>query len=252
MNPHPTPTRVPGLTGATAISAGEAHTCALTTGGGLQCWGFNFYGQLGDGSTVNRHSPVAVTGLGSGVAAVTAGDVHTCALMAGGGAKCWGANSQGQLGDGQVCGATWCSLPVDVMGLSSGVAAIDAGAGHTCAVTGAAAAKCWGLNSNGQLGDGQVCDDVACLTPTDVFGLQADVESISAGYLHTCSVVRDEPVIGGETATSGIIAQDRLVKCWGSNANRELGDGTTASQRATPCSRVLGQYVHRGPGCAGS
>ncbi len=106
--------------GVAAIAAGSFHTCALTGGGGVKCWGGNDWGQLGDGTTVTdppygRPTPVDVAGLGSGVAAIAADGDHTCARLGGvGGVKCWGANFFGQLGDGT---QTQRTTPVDVAGL---------------------------------------------------------------------------------------------------------------------------------------
>ncbi|MBK9232333.1 MAG: hypothetical protein IPO15_16155 [Anaerolineae bacterium] len=134
-----------------AVNAGADHTCAVTADGGVKCWGVNDRGQLGDGTTEQRGAPVDVSGLMSGVVAVSAGRGHTCALTTAGGVKCWGSNEFGQLGDGT--GAAQLT-PVDVVGLTAGVTAISAGGEHTCALTTAGGPKCWGNNIHGQLGDG--------------------------------------------------------------------------------------------------
>ncbi len=201
---------VSGLSsGVSAIALGANHTCALTTSGGVKCWGFNGLGQLGDGSTTERLTAVDVSGLGSGVSAIATGSEHTCALTASGGVKCWGNNLNGQLGDGST---TQRLTAVDVSGLSSGVAAIAAGRSQTCALAMNGGVKCWGLNSNGQLGDGSTTQR---LTAVDVVGLSSGVSAIATGAFHTCAL----------TASGGL-------KCWGRNLEGQLGDGTT-TQRLT-------------------
>ncbi len=209
-----TPVGVSALgSGAVSVSAGDFHTCVVTTAGGVACWGRNGDGQLGDGTTTTRTSPVDVSGLTSGVAGVSAGDTHTCAVTSSGGVKCWGRNDDGQLGDGGTCG-TVCTTPVDVAGLPDGVAAVSAGDHHTCALTTEGGVKCWGLNVYGALGDGTI---TARSTPVDVAGL-AGIVAVSAGGWHTCALTTE----GG-------------VTCWGRNIYGALGDGATVS-RSTPAS----------------
>ena len=107
---------------------GLYYTCALLSTGAVKCWGYNAYGQIGDNSQTNRLTPVAVSGLSSGVTAISASYFHTCALLSTGAVKCWGFNSTGQIGDNS---QTQRLTPVDVSGLSSGVTAISAGIHHT-------------------------------------------------------------------------------------------------------------------------
>ena len=207
------PVDVSGLTsGVSAIASGSEHTCALTTGGGVKCWGWNYYGQLGDSTTTSRHTPVDVSGLTSGVVAIAAGAYHTCALVTGGAVKCWGQNYNGQLGNGTM-NQTANPTPVAVSGLSSGVSAIALGGYDSCALTTGGGMKCWGMNGFGQLGDNTTTDRT---TPVDVSGLTSGVSAIAPGYDHTCALTTG----GG-------------VKCWGNNVYGQVGDGTQ-TERLTP------------------
>jgi hypothetical protein len=145
------PTDVVGLTsGVASVAAGGTHSCALTTAGALKCWGSNFLGQLGDGSTDDHHTPALI--IASGVSEVTTGEFYTCVLSTGGSAKCWGSNEFGQLGDGSTIDRT---APVNVLGLGGGVVMIDAGGFHTCALLTDSTIQCWGNAAYGQLGDGR-------------------------------------------------------------------------------------------------
>jgi Regulator of chromosome condensation (RCC1) repeat len=110
-------TPVPGLSsGVTAVATNAGHGCALTSAHGLKCWGLNDQGQLGDGTTSDRSTPVDVSGLGRGVIAIAAGGFYSCAVTDAGGAKCWGANGMGALGDGT---QTSRLRPVDVVGFGA-------------------------------------------------------------------------------------------------------------------------------------
>ncbi len=195
------PVEVSGLaSGVTSISAGAHHTCALTRGGVVKCWGNNGYHQLGNGTTEDGLVPGEVPGLSSGVIAIAAGIGHTCALMSKGRVTCWGDNEYGQLGDGAT---TSSSAPVEVTGLPSGVRAISTGGYHTCALTTAGSVVCWG----NLLGSGTPKNS---LVPVEVAGLASGVTAISAGMVHTCALTN-----GG------------VIQCWGDNAYRQLGEGST-------------------------
>ena len=195
------------------ISAGTGVSCALTASGGVKCWGANDLGQLGDGTTVDRVTPVDVLGLTSGVAAISAGGGHTCALTTGGSVRCWGNNNTGQVGTGST--AQTSPVPVEVVGLESGVTAISSGLGYSCALRQAGDAVCWGSNQSGNLGDGTTTTNAS---PVVVQGLPTgQIASIAAGGWHTCAILAG----GG-------------AKCWGLNTSAgKLGDGTTVD-RLTP------------------
>ncbi len=195
------------------VSAGSLHTCGITVGGAALCWGESYDGQLGNNTGTYSSTPSAVSGLGAGVKQVSAGSAHSCAVMDGGGVKCWGHNYYGQLG--KVTENSWIATPVVVTGLSSGVKAVAAGGYFTCALTDAGAVKCWGINSSGELGNGAAAADSH--VPVDVSGLQSGVTAISAGHSHACALLTDG-----------------RVYCWGGNYAGEIGDGTTDTDRFTP------------------
>jgi alpha-tubulin suppressor-like RCC1 family protein len=252
------PVAVAGLTDARGIAAGGWHTCALVgSDGTVKCWGMNGIGQLGDGTTTGRSSPVAVEGL-TGAQAVTAGRDHSCALVAGGTVMCWGSNGVGQLGDGTI---TDRSSPVAVAGIS-GALDIAAGSEYTCALLGDHRVACWGDNYHGQLGNGTTTES---FVPVTVSGL-SDAQWLAVGGDHACVIVSDaavrcwgsgpgngepqdssipvELLIGRVTAISAgsehtcALQSSGMVWCWGRNQFGQLGDGTTTdSSTAFP---VLG------------
>lgn len=193
------------------IAAGAVHACAVSNAHVLYCWGDNTWGELGDGTTVLRGAPVRAL-LPEGAVAVAASrgyPAHTCAVTANGGAKCWGANDSGQLGDGTT---TQRAAPDPVNGLDAGVAAVAAGVRFSCALLASGDVKCWGRNDHGQLGDGTI---VQRLTPVAVAGVN-DAIALSAGREHACAI-----------RAAG------AVTCWGANESGQLGDGTT-TDRHTP------------------
>ena len=149
-----------------------------------------------------------VQGLESGVTAITAGFSHTCAIV-NNGAFCWGNDSFGQLGDNTSNARS--SLPIQVIGLNSGVKAIDSGGEHTCALANGSV-ECWGYNRYGQLGNGSTGQSPI---PVRVQGMGSDNADISAGYMHTCALSNGH------------------AYCWGDNTYGQLGDNST-TERDTP------------------
>jgi alpha-tubulin suppressor-like RCC1 family protein len=257
------PVQVQGLSGAIeSVSATPYNGCALTSGGGMKCWGTNHSGQLGDGTRNSSNNTAnQVLGLTSGVRAMAGSEFFNCALLhngevkcwgetyidfdndgiedssntpvaipglpqdlvaisAGGGkfvcvvsvstgVWCWGANSLGQLGDSSNIDRF---TPVRVSNLTTSIASLSSGQGHTCIVTNSGTVKCWGGNGFGRLGDGTQNNSNV---PRDVVGLNGPAIAVTAGYHHTCALL-----------VSG------TVQCWGWNAGGQLGDGTTNDSNA--------------------
>jgi alpha-tubulin suppressor-like RCC1 family protein len=193
---HPAPAPVVGLTtGVTAVSVGELSACAITAGGGVECWGNNSVGELGNGSTTDSATPVPVSGLASSVSAVSVGFYLACAIE-NGGVLCWGVNAAGALGEPAYGdGSTVRSLvPVKIPGLASGVTAVGVGDGYACALTVDGAVLCWGANNYDELGS--ITTD--SMVPLQVTGLTSGVTAISVGPVTACAI----------TAGGGVV-------CWG-------------------------------------
>ncbi len=189
------------------MASGGNHNCAVTNGG-VQCWGQNQLGQLGNSATSDSSTPLSVTGISSGAQSVATGQDHSCAII-NGGVQCWGRNRYGQLGNGSNNDS---STPVSTTGLTSNVQAITAGAHHTCAIKNGAV-YCWGNNTYGQLGN-NTSDDSS--TPVSTTGLTSGVQAIAAGASHTCALI-----------TGG-------VQCWGNNTNGQLGNNSSTASFNTP------------------
>lgn len=192
------------------VALGATHTCALTNDGRVLCWGSEQVGQLGDG-TMQYSSitePTLVLGLG-GVAEIELGHAFSCALGNNSNVSCWGSNEHGQIGDGTTSTRT---TPTEIPGLS-GVTEIGLGGAHACAVIQTSGEmKCWGLNEDGQLGNGTT---TTAKTPVSVPGL-SKIARISLGGSHTCA-----------------IDSRGSLYCWGFNKYGQVGDGTT-NNRNTP------------------
>ena len=207
------PLQVSGLGGVTAIAAGASHSLAVKSDGTAWGWGFNFYGQLGNGTSgngTNSATPVQVTGL-SGATAIAGGYAHSLAVKFDGTAWGWGLNSSGQLGNGT---NTSSSTPLQVSGVT-GVTAIAAGYAHSLAAKSDGTAWGWGLNNNGQLGNGT---NASSTTPVQASGLSGVTAVASQA----------------EANHSLAVKSDGTVWAWGLNNYGQLGNGTTSGSTPNP------------------
>ena len=205
------------------ISAGADHTCAVIKPGVVLCWGSNQSGQIGNNgptgymyATYPYNTDPAVVSLGPGVHSVSAGESHTCAL---GGPYCWGNNEKGAVG---ASASDVQAIPVPVSGATSGqgqsssIFRLSAGGMHTCAIESVhfghgsfqSFGRCWGDNSQGQLGNGTTISSNMSVGIANTTNLS----SVSSGYSHTCAIA------------------DNGASCWGNNSHGQLGDGTTVSR----------------------
>ncbi len=198
------PDTVVGLDRVVAISNG-GHACALRSDGTARCWGHNNFGQIGDGDTTNVDLPATVSGLSATTDGprIATGSDHTCALATDGTVKCWGDNSDGQLGNGNT---TDQSTPTPVVGLSR-VTSLATGGVHTCAVIDDGTVKCWGRDVAGELGDAGA-SGIHALSPVSVVGI-TDAVQVAASQQSTC-----------------VVRSTGTVSCWGSNVYGQLGNGT--------------------------
>ena len=205
----PVAVQMPAGVSFQSIAAGNIHACALTTEGKAYCWGWNQYGQLGNNSTANSSTPVAVQ-MPAGVSfqSIAAGNIHTCALTTTGQAYCWGYGGSGQLGNNST---TNSRIPVAVQ-MPAGVSFqfIAAGYAHTCALTTTGQAYCWGYGD--RLGNNSTTNSripVAVQMPAGV-----SFQFIAAGYYHTCA-----------------LTNEGKAYCWGQGGSGRLGNNSTTDSR---------------------
>jgi alpha-tubulin suppressor-like RCC1 family protein len=233
---YSTPVNVPGTYGAMSIAAGERHTCAVLNTGGVRCWGYNGTGQLGDGTTTTRPSPVVVSGI-TDATQVTAGIQHSCVRTStsSGRASCWGNDAYGQLGD--IDPPTTKLTPSPVV-LFLETQQVSAGAYFACAWVAGAGLQppkiyCWGRNNQGQLGSNLLSPwlNLPAQTPIPSYvnnGPSPLVSYVSAGADHACALI--------DYGTS------KRVLCWGSNTYGQLGNGRSGGNalpglvEPAPCS----------------
>ncbi|MCB0189625.1 MAG: hypothetical protein KDE31_35385, partial [Caldilineaceae bacterium] len=177
------PIEIPGIGRDIAdISAGSRHACAMAANGEIRCWGYNQFGQLGDGVRPAHPlpQPLAVTRTTGPIVALAPGGHHNCLLTTGGIVRCWGANQYGQTGTGTTSLVVTNSLPVN---LPMPAIAIGSGYHHSCAVTTDGAVWCWGRNQYGQLGNGNDSDSTS---PVRVVALDGPAVELTVGRDHAC------------------------------------------------------------------
>jgi E3 ubiquitin-protein ligase HERC3 len=219
---------------ATAIAAGNEHTCAILDTGAVKCWGRNYFGQLGQGDTNDRgdgademgdNLPAIDLGTGLTATALALGDEHTCALLNTAAVKCWGWNVNGQLGlgdannRGDAGSEMGDNLPTVNLGTGRTATAIAAGSddGQTCALLDNATVKCWGIENAGQLGPGALgivgdqANEMGNNLSTLSLGTGRTATAITLGKGHGCALL-----------------DNGTVKCWGGNAKGQLGQGDNA------------------------
>jgi hypothetical protein len=228
------PTRIGTRTDWASVSAGDGHTCAIRTDGTLWCWGVNTNGEIGDGTTTLRTTPVQVGATLKPWRSVSTGEDHTCALRSDQDIYCWGNNGAGQVGQNNVGPNHVATVkkPASITG-NGGWVSVTAGYRHTCAINRDGTLSCWGASSSGQLGNGGF-DGFGIGSPQHA-GTAKNWATVSAGSFFTCG-----------------IRGDGTLWCWGNNDTGQVGDGTkmrtaTPTQIGTP---LLWRAVSAGGGHA--
>ena len=201
---------------AVQVSRYGYYSCAVLSDGSIKCWGANNNGNLGDGTTTGRSTPVTVINLGGTATQVSTGPSRTCALLSDGTIQCWGSNFSGALGNGNT---TDSYTPVAVQGVT-GAVSVSNGDSFSCALLNDGTVKCWGINGSGQLGDSTTTNRS---TSVAVQGLGGVVTAIAVGLNHSCALLNDG-----------------TIKCWGSNNNGKLGDNSTTNRLTAVSVQNLG------------
>jgi cysteine-rich repeat protein len=217
-------------TGVVQLAGGAAHTCARMRSGGVRCWGSGLYGQLGNGSTVSigdDETPASVpdVDVGGKVVQLAAGYYHTCAILAGGAVRCWGAGSYGNLGYGNTAniGDDETAASAGNVDVGAPAVGITAGPYDTCALLEGGTVRCWGNGKRGRLGYGNlgsIGDNETPASAGDV-DVGGTVVQVVAAHRHTCALL-----------------DTGKVRCWGEDAVGQLGYGNarTIGDDETPAS----------------
>ena len=214
------------------LALGTDHSCGLSVSGTVFCWGYNASGQLGLGAGAPETQPMPSATSISGAVSIGAGGSHTCAVASDGQARCWGNNDTGQLGAGPA-GLT-SPVPLAVIGLD-GLVAIDAGVGHTCALSASGEMYCWGANGGGQLGDGTSTPKFQPVEVVELAGFSY-VTQVSRRTTHTCARL-----------------SDGTVRCFGANQTGQAGEapsGATAEMATVATPPVRSLHAGGGHTCA--
>lgn len=253
------PLTVSGLTNVVELALGDFHACALKSDSTLWCWGYNVWGQIGNGTTTTASSPVQVL---SSVQDVSAGHGHTCAVVSGR-LQCWGDNSYGQSGNGNTTSPQTYTYNYTGGLMGTAVKQVGAGGYSTCGLRSEGSVYCWGYNGLGQLGIGSYTQQSSPTTAA-----LTSVEQIAVGAYTVCARRSDKTVwcwglgtdgelgdgngsnsttpvqVQGLSSSASVVGRgsdfcsigvDSSIKCWGYNLYGEMGNGTTF-QSWTPAS----------------
>ena len=257
-------TSLPGSRIAHRVAAGANHTCVLATDGTVWCWGQNGNGNLGDGSFLNQGDPVQVV-LDGTATMIAAGGSTTCAALSDNSLKCWGKGSSGQIGNGAALLSNGTPVSTSLVPDSFTVAHIEIGTTHSCAISVAGAAWCWGQSTFGRLGTTASSNAV---TPTATASLGSTASEVAAGGAHTCALLSNGTIscfgsnnmgqLGQALATTSsstptlvtlaatathvtagsqftcALLSTAVVHCFGDNASGQLGSGSSGAARETP------------------